>query len=262
MGYNYPGTQTDLGYGRGWLDAPAAASIKRIDRAIGHALQITEAGRSFFRQREHWLKYLRDGYPIALNPDTPSEHQKGKAIDSDEAQNFVGLMEEHGWFRTVYRWVNGKWTLVERWHFEYFINKDKRRFDNPTPARRPEEDDMSIPIRLNKTHLFHLKFGGIKHLANNDPVRGFQNHGPAHLTMAMISSNDQWVEMNTEEFLNQLDDFHVPRTVVRISDGFVLDVALPGTKETPGGQFVKGGAWEWARAAYANTLVEKPLPRY
>lgn len=133
MGYTYPGKQVALGGGRGWLDAAAAASIKRIDAAIGHMLQITEAGRSFFTQEKHWLKYLRDGYPIALNPNTPSEHQKGKAIDSDEAQRFIALMEEHGWFRTVYRWVNGKWTLVERWHFEYFIDRDKRRND-PAPS--------------------------------------------------------------------------------------------------------------------------------
>lgn len=163
MGYTYPGTMTPLGGGRGWLDAAAAASILRIDRAIGHMLQITEAGRSFFQQEKHWLAYLRNGSPIALNPNTPSEHQKGKAIDSDEAQQFVALMEEHGWFRTVYRWMNGKWTLVERWHFEYFIERDKRRFD-PAPATAggtaspvPEEDeDMPKLIRWNELHVFAL----------------------------------------------------------------------------------------------------------
>lgn len=147
-GSKYPRSKVDLGGGRGWLTVEAAASIRRIDREIGHRLQVTEAGRSFFQQDEHWRKYLRDGYPIALNPNTPSVHQIGDAIDSDEAQRFVALMAEHGWIRTVYRWVNGVWTLVERWHFEYFIAKDKHRFD-PTPASGgktapavPEEDDM------------------------------------------------------------------------------------------------------------------------
>lgn len=134
MGYVYPGVKVDLGHGRGWLDAAAAASIRRIDAALGHPLQTTETGRSFFTQEQHWLKYLRDGYPIALNPNTPSEHQKGQAVDSDEAQKHIALMEEHGWFRTVYRWVNGKWTLVERWHFEYFPAKDKHRNATPAPA--------------------------------------------------------------------------------------------------------------------------------
>jgi hypothetical protein len=149
-GSKYPRSKVDLGGGRGWATKEAAASIRRIDRAIGHRLQITEAGRSFFQQDEHWQKYIRDGFPIAMNPrnDPPSVHQIGDAIDSDEAQRFVALMAEHGWIRTVYRWVGGVWTLVERWHFEYFIAKDKHRFD-PTPASGgktafavPEEDDM------------------------------------------------------------------------------------------------------------------------
>lgn len=262
MGYNYPGTHTDLGNGRGWLDAPAAASIKRIDRAIGHALQITEAGRSFFQQEKHWLKYQRDGYPIALNPNTPSEHQKGKAIDSDEAQNFVAFMEEHGWFRTVYRWVNGKWTLVERWHFEYFINKDKRRFDPATPARRPEEDeDMSIAVHLNGKHFYHIKFGGIKHMNNNTAIQEGFRQGPAHLTMLIVSPDDKWIPLTSREFLEQLDNFHIPRSVVNLDTGFVLDVAR-ATEKNPKGEFVSGGAWEWARAAYANTVAPVPVERY
>lgn len=266
MGYDYPGTHTPLGGGRGWLDAAAAASIRRIDAAIGHMLQITEAGRSFFQQEEHWLKYLRDGYPIALNPNTPSEHQKGKAIDSDEAQNFVGFMEQHGWFRTVYRWVNGKWTLVERWHFEYFIDRDQHRND-PTPSGSgtkdlEEDEDMSIAVRLNKQHLFHMGFGKIKHLNNDTPIKGNHNVGPATLTMRIVQPDDKWIEMNTAEFEAQLDDFHIPRSVVDTKTGYVLDVSKP-EQNGIGGQKVSGGAWDWARAAYQNTLnPAKPLPRY
>ena len=125
-GSKYPRSKVDLGGGRGWLTKEAAASIFRIDRAIGHRLQITEAGRSFFQQDEHWQKY------------------------SDEAQKFVSLMVEHGWIRTVYRWVGGVWTLVERWHFEYFQSRDKHRFD-PVPAAGgksapaiPEEEFMDM----------------------------------------------------------------------------------------------------------------------
>ncbi|MEV8167329.1 hypothetical protein AB0O70_05335 [Microbacterium paraoxydans] len=151
-GSKYPRSKVDLGGGRGWLTKEAAASIFRIDRAIGHRLQITEAGRSFFQQDQHWQKYRRDGWPIAINPrnDPPSVHQIGDAIDSDEAQRFVALMAEHGWIRTVYRWVGGVWTLVERWHFEYFPSRDKRRLD-PVPAAggksapaTPEEEFMDM----------------------------------------------------------------------------------------------------------------------
>lgn len=133
MAFVYTGKKVDLGSGRGWLDTAPAASVKRIDRALGHPLQITEAGRTWGQQNVHWVHYQRYGSPIALNPNTPSIHQKGWAMDSDEAQRFVAFMAEHGWIRTVYRWVNGKWTLVEGWHFEYFIDRDKHRFD-PTPT--------------------------------------------------------------------------------------------------------------------------------
>lgn len=115
--------------GRGWLTKESAASIHRIDAQIGHHLQITEAGRTWDQQNVHFQHYLRYGAPIALNPDTPSVHQIGDAIDSDEAQNILSVMTDHGWIRTVYRWVNGKWTLVERWHFEHFIEKDNHRYE-------------------------------------------------------------------------------------------------------------------------------------
>lgn len=265
MTFVYRGEQVDLGFGRGWLNRPAANSIRRIDRQIGHPLQITEAGRTWARQNEHYQHYLKYGSPIALNPDAPSIHQKGGAADSNEAQRVHSTMEANGWRRTVYRWVNGRWTLVEPWHYEYFIEHDKHLNDpTPTPAKRPEEDDMSIPVLLNGKHMFHVWPGGIKHLNNNSPVKGNFNHGPAHLTMLLVSSADTWVPMNSEEFLNQLDDFHIPRSVVNLENGHVLDVSLPSVdKRFPGGQHISGGAWEWARAAYANSLVPTaPLPRY
>lgn len=122
-----PSSVVYLSCQRGWLTGEAAASISRIDAQIGHCMQITEAGRTWDEQNAHYQHYLRYGSPIALNPDTPSVHQIGNAIDSDEAQNFVSRMEDNGWYRTVYRYVNGVWTLVERWHFEYFIARDNYR---------------------------------------------------------------------------------------------------------------------------------------
>lgn len=133
MGYVYPGERVDLGADRGWLGREAANSIFRIDGQLGHLLQITEAGRDWDQQNAHYQTYLRVGYPIALSPDAPSIHQKGGAIDSNEAQRIVSILEDHGWRRTVYRWVNGVWTLVEPWHFEYFAHLDNHRYD-PTPA--------------------------------------------------------------------------------------------------------------------------------
>lgn len=200
-----PRSRVDLGGGRGWLTAEAAASIFRIDRAIGHLLQITEAGRSFFQQEEHWLRYLRNGYPIALNPNTPSVHQIGDAIDSDEAQRFIELMADHGWVRTVYRWVNGKWTLVERWHFEYFIGKDNHRND-PAPSgveviipKSEEDDDMSL-IRWDRTGaIFVLGSEKIKYVATPEEAAALRRrHGQEinlsdeELTFQLNAENISW----------------------------------------------------------------------
>lgn len=146
---------TDIGAGRGWLNASAAASIRRLDALLGHPMQITEAGRTWDQQNAHWQHYLKYGKPIANRPGT-SLHESGLAIDSDEAQRFVARMAEHGWVRTVYRWVNGKNTLVEPWHFEYRIANDQHRNDpvpGPSGGAQPEtptqkdEDDMSQLMR-------------------------------------------------------------------------------------------------------------------
>lgn len=112
----------DLGGGRGWLNDAPAASLFRIDGALGHRMQITEAGRTRAQQQAHWDRYRRYGSPIAARPGT-SLHEKGSAIDTNEGQNHVALLQSHGWRRTVYR--NGK--LVEPWHFEYFPNEDRYR---------------------------------------------------------------------------------------------------------------------------------------
>ncbi|QIG57881.1 lysin A [Microbacterium phage PauloDiaboli] len=112
----------DLGGGRGWLNDGPAQSLWRIDGALGHRMQITEAGRTRAQQQAHWDRYQKYGSPIAARPGT-SLHEKGSAIDTNEGQNHVALLQSHGWRRTVYR--NGK--LVEPWHFEYFANEDRYR---------------------------------------------------------------------------------------------------------------------------------------
>lgn len=221
MAFTYTGEQVDLGFGRGWLSRPAAASIRRIDRQIGHPLQITEAGRTFFRQEQHWLKYLRDGYPIALNPNTPSEHQKGLSIDSDEAQRIIAILEDHGWRRTVYRWVNGKWTLVERWHFEYFAHLDNHRNDpagaSSTPAPHvPKEDEiMEAYVAVPSGAVVHL-FPGGRHIFGSkqeyDAYRGDVNFIRARdgLSMATVPPLETVVNVNWAQFERFRRNFGVP----------------------------------------------------
>jgi hypothetical protein len=172
MAFTYRGEQVDLGFGRGWLDRPAAESVLRIDGQLRHPLQITEAGRYYATQQKHYDIYLRVGYPIALSPDAPSVHQKGGAIDSNEAQRIVSILEDHGWRRTVYRWVNGKWTLVEAWHFEYFAHLDNHRNDLAGDPGHPVEGFLMALTDAEQRIILEAARGL---LSSEDQVAQFQN---------------------------------------------------------------------------------------
>lgn len=176
--------RVDLGDGRGFLREAPAKSIARIDRALGHRMQISEAERSWGKQNEYWVAYQRYlvGGPwaaIALHPDTPSVHQLAYAIDSDEAQAHLALMAEHGWVRTVYR--DGK--LVEPWHFEYVESKDQHRHETVTLTqgtdgvwRISEEDDMSAEAEKKIDAIYAAVFGARNLTGKDDPI-AWQNKG-------------------------------------------------------------------------------------
>jgi hypothetical protein len=145
MGFVYEGTMVDLGGGRGWLNGAAAASLWRLDAEIGRLWGINEAGRTWDQQNEHYQRYLRTGYPIALSPDAPSLHQRGNAIDTND--RITGRLNDHGWYQTVYRWVNGVWTLVEPWHYEYFPDRDNHINESPAlPEPAIEEGDRDMAV--------------------------------------------------------------------------------------------------------------------
>lgn len=120
----------DVGHGRGWADAPAAASIARIDTQLGRPLQITEAGRTHDRQAQLRRDYLakKPGAAFALPPDPPEgpgEHQSGEAIDTDEWVNatVVAVLNDNGWYQTAK-------ARKEPWHFEYFRARDNHLEDD------------------------------------------------------------------------------------------------------------------------------------
>lgn len=142
-------TPADLSAGRGWLDTDAAASLHRLDAALGHALQITEAGRTWERQNQHYQAYLNGAGALALHPDTPSVHQLGNAIDTDEGQSHLELLEEHGWIRTVYR--GG--VLIEPWHFEYATTRDNH-------YNTESEDDMFTDTDRANLEFIKNQLGG------------------------------------------------------------------------------------------------------
>lgn len=128
------GQTVDIGYGRGRLAPEPAASLRRVDRALGRPTDINSAWRNPADQQRlynAYLYYLRGGpwAPIALTPDR-SVHCQGYAIDTDDgysSRGVLGVLNDHGWYHTVYRWVNGVLKLVEPWHLEYFAARDNHR---------------------------------------------------------------------------------------------------------------------------------------
>ncbi|MFF1540506.1 M15 family metallopeptidase [Microbacterium sp. NPDC058269] len=170
---------TSLSNGRGWLRADAAASLARVDVEIGHPLQITESGRTYAQQKAHWDHYQKYGKPIANRPGT-SLHESGLAIDTDERRTEV--LNRHGWFHTVYRWVNGKYTLVEPWHYEYSAGRDRYigqpatgGTTTPPPATPTPSWEDDMPTFITSDGGQSLEIGGyIIPLANAEEVGSIQ----------------------------------------------------------------------------------------
>lgn len=168
--------KVDLGHGRGWASARAAASIFRIDRQLGRLADINEAGRSPERADENhrrWLAYQNGGpwAPYAL-PADESVHCQGDAADSDDWYNAhaAAVWRDHGWRQTARYPKNPK--KDEPWHGEYFPLLDNHRNDPvPTSAgatlqTESKEDDMRI-FRTTPDGSFYLaKPGGIVGIRN------------------------------------------------------------------------------------------------
>lgn len=123
--------------------APAAASMRRLERAIGREHDSNSSYRDYdeqMRMYNAWQRYVNSGYnprykpnhSRAIHPDD-SEHCAGIADDSDDWTDpaYVEEAAEHGWIRTA------AWDPTEQHHFTYQWWKDQHRNDP-----EPEEDDM------------------------------------------------------------------------------------------------------------------------
>lgn len=239
-------TKVDIGHGRGWLEAEAAKSQARIDRALGHPQQITEAGRSWEQQDEHWQHYLKYGSPIALHPDTPSVHQLGRAKDTDERD--VALMNDHGWYQTVYRSINGRRTLVEPWHFEYFPERDNHRND-PAPSGGggtaptfEEDEDMRIIVTNGNYYAIAKQY--LSHL--NDKIQVAE--AEALYGKARELGNGNAASPAGRKLIAQLDLHGIPRDVL---DG------AGRVKNPESGKFEANGTWSREREIKAAQAAKR-----
>lgn len=109
---------------RGWLDAPAAASVARLDAALGRPLSVDAAGLSRDFQGQLWQEW-RDGVGVYSRHPDDSAHPLGLAIDTLDWFEHVDLLNEHGWFQTIF-WSNG--IIREHQHFEYDAARDEHAY--------------------------------------------------------------------------------------------------------------------------------------
>ncbi len=167
----------DIGGGRGRLAAPAAASLARVDAAFrsafGRAADINEAWRSPEQADKNYRAYVaylagRGPWAALAYPAATSIHCRGYALDTDDTSTaHMRIWNDHGWFWTVYR--NGK--LVERWHLEYFPDRDKFRGASAagtttlTPGQKaaPQGGKMTIYVRRNDGLILSIPEGGLVH---------------------------------------------------------------------------------------------------
>lgn len=157
-------TPTDIGHGRGWLDAPAAASLARVDAQLGRPLDVNDAGRTWQEQYDAWVKY-QNGGNLALHPDNPlARHTKGLAVDTDDRLTWIG---EHGWVADI----GG-----EPWHHEYRAWLDQHINDTPhNPLTSKEDHDMRFLYVTDSVDgngipgwaLLNVNTGKVRPLRNN-----------------------------------------------------------------------------------------------
>ncbi len=116
--------KTDIGGARGWLDAGPAASLKRIDKALGRRIDINSAGRTASEQAEMIKKFPKLAAAVGQSP-----HQRGVAIDTDDwGRSAVrSVLRDNGWSAPLKH---------EPWHWVYRRSRDCHA--NETAKQNPD----------------------------------------------------------------------------------------------------------------------------
>ncbi len=225
---------TDIGGSRGWLDAPAAASLRRVDAAIGRLLDVNSAGRTRAEQEEARRKYEAGGAYAALPGTSP--HEFGNAVDTDD--RFIELMAEHGWSRPL---------SSEPWHFVYYPARDKhinqpvfagKPASGSTASPVPEEEDDMIALRIKdydgNTHLCTLGLGVFRHLIQQDDPERIKN---------IVRSDDAWTDTDLVELPRLLKTYGCRGAIWRCEKGVFTVVDSVETQNAGREVLMQGGMW-------------------
>lgn len=104
------------------------------------------------------------------------------------------------------------------------------------------EEDMSLPIKLNGTHLFTLAPEVITHQASAEQSDYIKN---------AIAADDNWVDANSEQFDALLDAHGIPREAVNYTNGAIFD---PKT-----GKQERGKTWSRTKEVQADVKALREL---
>lgn len=115
---------------------------------------------------------------------------------------------------------------------------------NITAPPIPEEEAMSIPVKLNGQHLFIISPEKVSHIKKGANYEWLKN---------AVAADDNWVDANSEKFDDLLDAFGIPRTAVNYNNGATVDPVL-NTQEV-------GQTWSRAKEVQrAINDLSKPAP--
>lgn len=201
---------------------------------------INDAGRLYAEQLAARLAYENGTGSPADDPRYPNSyplaHVRFAALDIDPTPSRVAALAAAGFVRP-YSYEPWHWQLPNIYAYPLVEYIPAGASDGSTPFPAPLiEDDMAYPVIVNGNR-FLLAPGFVKH---------FAELAPSDLTRNIVSSTDTWIDIDTQQFLGQLDSFGIPRDKVDPVAGTVSDVGQNG-------KFVKGGVWSWARDSYQAT---------
>ncbi|AWY06755.1 lysin A [Microbacterium phage Quhwah] len=153
------------------------------------------------------------------------------------------------WLRArahLYGMVASGFGFGEAWHYDIlniFQTPPSSGAGNVTPT--PKEDDMTVAILLNGRHYYTA---GEEFLSHNG------SKGQADITRQVNSAQDELHKLTTAQFYDYLDGMGIPRSVVDVNGGGVLN--------PQSGKIEGNGVWSRRREAvalaeqYAASLAE------
>ncbi|QTF81560.1 endolysin [Microbacterium phage Pulchra] len=153
------------------------------------------------------------------------------------------------WLRArahLYGMVASGFGFGEAWHYDIlniFQTPPSSGAGNVTPT--PKEDDMTVAILLNGRHYYTA---GEEFLSHNG------SKGQADITRQVNSAQDELHKLTTAQFHDYLDGMGIPRSVVDVNGGGVLN--------PQSGKIEGNGVWSRRREAvalaeqYAASLAE------